>query len=142
MSVVELVCIKLGESATFAGGKVFEKPAAPAASAALKAEREAVQLWGRGRLAILNLPRICRTCRICPRRDRFMDEPDTPVSEYGAGLEQPAAAGLVSFDSEYFPHGVAETTGAVGAETVEDAPVLVCVVQLGEEVAWHGFVRL
>ena len=31
-----------------------------------------------GRLAILNLPRICRTCRICPRRDRFRDEPDAP----------------------------------------------------------------
>ena len=24
-----------------------------------------------GSLVDLNLPRICRTCRICPRRDRF-----------------------------------------------------------------------
>jgi hypothetical protein len=68
---IELVCINLGESATVDGGKVIEKPAAAAALAALKARQEAVQLWVRGRLAILNLPRICRTCRICPRRDRF-----------------------------------------------------------------------
>ena len=46
MSVVELVCITLGELPALVGEKVFEKPAAPAASAALKAEREAVQLWG------------------------------------------------------------------------------------------------
>ena len=68
---IELVCINLDESATVDGGKVIEKPAAAAALAALKARQEAVQLWVRGRLAILNLPRICRTCRICPRRDRF-----------------------------------------------------------------------
>ena len=30
----------------------------------------------RGSLVDLNLPRICRTCRICPRRDCFRDEPD------------------------------------------------------------------
>ena len=46
MSGIELICINLGESATFVCGKVFEKPAAPAASAALKARQEAVQLWG------------------------------------------------------------------------------------------------
>ena len=74
-----MVCITLGESATFVGGKVFEKPAAPAA---VKARKEAVQLWGRGSLAILNLPRICRTCRICPTLGRFRVELDAP--------EQPA----------------------------------------------------
>ena len=71
-----MVCITLGESATFVGGKVFEKPAAPAA---VKARKEAVQLWGRGSLAILNLPRICRTC---PTLGRFRVELDAP--------EQPA----------------------------------------------------
>ena len=30
-----------------------------------------------GSLVDLNLPRICRTCRICPRWDRFRDEPDS-----------------------------------------------------------------
>ena len=30
-----------------------------------------------GSLVDLNLPRICRTCRICPRRDRLRDEPDS-----------------------------------------------------------------
>ena len=44
MRWVELYCINLGESAAFVGGKVFEKPAAPAAPAALKAKREAAQL--------------------------------------------------------------------------------------------------
>ena len=29
-----------------------------------------------GSLVNLNLPRFCRTCRICPRRDRSRDEPD------------------------------------------------------------------
>ena len=42
---VELICIKLDESTAFVGGQTFEKPAAGAATAALKAEREAVQLW-------------------------------------------------------------------------------------------------
>ena len=45
MPGIELVCINLGESAAFWGEKVFKKPAAPAASAALKARQEAVQLW-------------------------------------------------------------------------------------------------
>ena len=47
-----------------------------------KLGREAVQLWGRGSLARLNLPRICRTCRICPTLGRFRVELDAP--------EQPA----------------------------------------------------
>ena len=74
-----MACINLGESDIFVGGQTFEKPAAPAALAALKARQESVQLWVRGRLAILNLPRICRTCRICPRRDRFGVFGDQPV---------------------------------------------------------------
>ena len=119
-------CIKLGEPATFVGGKVFEKPAAPAALAAVKARQEAVQLWGRGSLAILNLPRICRTCRICPRRDRFRDEPDAP--------EQPASVGLVRLSSEGLPHGVVESACADGAEAVERAVFH----GVGDEVAEHG----
>ena len=67
MSGVDLVCINLVESNTFGARKFLKKPAAPAALAALKARQEAVQLWGCGSLAILNLPRICRTCHICPR---------------------------------------------------------------------------
>ena len=43
--VVESICINFSESTAFVGGQTFEKPAAPAASAALIAEREAVQLW-------------------------------------------------------------------------------------------------
>ena len=42
----ELDCINLGESATPGAKSFFKKPAAPAASAALKAEQEAVHLWG------------------------------------------------------------------------------------------------
>ena len=56
--------------------RAFEKAAASAAPAAVKARQGAIQLWGRGRLTILNLPRFCRTCRICPHRDRFRDELD------------------------------------------------------------------
>ena len=37
-SGVELFCVNLGESVSFVGGKVFEKPAAPAAPAAVKAK--------------------------------------------------------------------------------------------------------
>ena len=49
-------------------GKSFLKiPAAAAAPAALKAERGAVQLWSLRQFSDLKLPRICRTCRICPR---------------------------------------------------------------------------
>ena len=113
-------CIKLGEPATCVGGKVFEKPAA---LVAVKARQEAVQLWGRGSLAILNLPRICRTC---PRRDRFRDEPDAP--------EQPASVGLVRLNSEGLPHGVVESACADGAEAVERAVFH----GVGDEVAEHG----
>ena len=116
-------CIKLGEPATCVGGKVFEKPAAPAALAAVKARQEAVQLWGRGSLAILNLPRICR---ICPRRDWFRDEPDAP--------EQPASVGLVRLSSERLPHGVVESACADGAEAVERAVFH----GVGEEVVEYG----
>ena len=35
---IELFCVNLSESATFVGGKVFEKPAAHAAHAAVKAK--------------------------------------------------------------------------------------------------------
>ena len=41
-----------------------------------KLDRERSSFGGRGRLTILNLPRFCRTCRICPHRDRFRDELD------------------------------------------------------------------
>ena len=45
LSGVELVCIKLGESAPLGSGKVFEKPALCALRALSKAKRGAVQLW-------------------------------------------------------------------------------------------------
>ena len=80
----------------------------------------------RGRLAILNLPRICRTCRICPRRDRFRDELNAP--------EQPASVGLVRLGSEGLPRGVVESACADGAEAVERAVFH----GVGEEVAEHG----
>ena len=102
---IELVCINLDESATVDGGKVIEKPAAPAALAALKARQEAVQLWVRGRLAILNLPRICRTCRICPRRDRFgipFDNQDRLRRPTGA-LPYSAAVALLRLGCEDVP---------------------------------------
>ena len=36
-----------------------------------KLDRERSSFGGRGRFKIVNLPRICRTCRICPRREPF-----------------------------------------------------------------------
>ena len=75
MSVVELVCITLGESATFCAEKFLKNlphlPQVPRSK--LSGKRSSFGICGS--LAILNLPRICRTCRICPRRDRFRDEP-------------------------------------------------------------------
>ena len=37
-----------------------------------------------GSLVDLNLPRICRTCRICPRRDRLMVGRRPGQSPFGA----------------------------------------------------------
>ena len=48
-----------------------------------------------GSLVDLNLPRFCRICRVCPRRDRLRDEPEA--------LQYPASVGLVRFDSEEIP---------------------------------------
>ena len=126
MSGVELFCINLDESATFWGEKVFEKPAAPAASAALKARRETVQLWGRGRLAILNLPRICRTCRICPHLGRF-----GIFGDQMEALKHSAAVALLRLDSEDLPDGLVEAAGADGFDTVQKAPVIVRAVEDG-----------
>ena len=80
MSVVEFVCINIGESATLSAKKFLKYlPHLP---------------------HLPHLPRICRTCRICPCRDRFRDEPDAP--------EQPGAVGLARLDSEGLPHGAVE----------------------------------
>ena len=76
MCWVELVCINLGESVAFVGGKVLKHlphlPHLPRSK--LSEKRLSFEVCGS--LVDLNLPRICRTCRICPRRDRFRDELD------------------------------------------------------------------
>ena len=48
MSVVELSCIKLGESLVFSAERFFEKPAPRAPRAPAKARRNSVQLWKAG----------------------------------------------------------------------------------------------
>ena len=66
----------------------------------------------RGRLAILNLPRICRTCRICPRLDRFRDEPlekraTTGEESYGVCCHFGSGhAGWIALCVQKFFHGV------------------------------------
>ena len=48
MSVVDVICIKLGESDIFGEKKFFEKPAPRAPRAPAKARRNSVQLWKAG----------------------------------------------------------------------------------------------
>ena len=80
MSRVELVCINLGESAT-PGAKKFLKNLPhllQVPRSKLSGKRSSFGVCGS--LAILNLPRICRTCRICP-----------PLGRFGIFGEQPEA---------------------------------------------------
>ena len=68
MCWIELVCVNLGESVAFVGGKVLKNlPHLPRSK--LREKRLSFEICGS--LVDLNLPRICRTCRICPRRDRL-----------------------------------------------------------------------
>ena len=79
----------------------------------------------RGSLVILNLPRFCRTCRICPILRRF--------GIFGDQLETrqyPVSVGLVHFDSEGVPDGTVETVCTIGVDAVEDAAVLSCFMEL------------
>ena len=92
MSGIELVCINLGESALSWAEKFLKNlphvPHVPRSK--LSEKRLSFEICGS--LVDLNLPRICRTCRICPRRGRFRDELNVP--------EQPASVGVVRVDSE------------------------------------------
>ena len=93
----------------------------------------------------LNLPHICHICHICHLLSRFgvpFDKLRTGFGDQLESLQHPTVAALESFDSEDLPHGGVETVGADGVETVGCAPVFVGGVQLSEQVAWHGFVRL
>ena len=76
MSDFESICIILGESTSFGDRKVFENlphlPHLPRSK--LNEKRLSFEVCGS--LVDLNLPRFCRICRVCPRRDRIRDEPE------------------------------------------------------------------
>ena len=73
---VELYCINLGESvASWAEKFLKNLPHLPHLPRSKLSEKR-ISFEVCGSLVDLNLPRICRTCRICPRRGRFRDEMD------------------------------------------------------------------
>ena len=127
MSWVELICIKLSESNSFWGEKVFSKnlPHLPQVPRS-KLGRRRSSFGVCGSLAILNLPRICRTCRICPILGRF-----GIFGDQLEALKHSAAVALLRRDSEDLPDGLVEALGADGIDTVEDAPVFVGAVEDG-----------
>ena len=144
---VELACINLGESAAPGAKRFFQKRALCALRALPKARTDSVQLWA-GRALSGNHSRpasalhaLSASADVLSSTSRMPPVSSTgraPVSEYGAGLEQPAAVAFSHFDSEDVPDGAVEATGAFGAETVEDAPVFVGGVHLGavDLVVW------
>ena len=69
--MIELTCINLVESLAFVAEKFFKNlPQVPHLPRSKLSEKW-LSFEICGSLVNLNLPRICRTCRICPRRDRL-----------------------------------------------------------------------
>ena len=82
--------------------------------------------FGARQVGDLNLPRICRTCRICPHLGRF-----GIFGDQLEALKHSAAVALLRLDSEDLPDGLVEAAGADGVDTVQKAPVIVRAVEDG-----------